>query len=86
MPSRHEKSLLRIQQQLYTLTERYRRRWLLLGTGHKEGLPYAKEQKKIMDATLARDVLLATKLLLKHYENAAKMINNYYVKNNLFKA
>lgn len=79
------KHLLRIQEQLYTLTERYRRRWLLLGTGHKEGLPYAKEQKKIMDAALARDVVLAMKLLLRHYENALKAISAYYMRHNLFK-
>src|SRR5579862_4341509 len=39
------KHLLRIQQQLYKLTERYRRQWLITGAKLISGLPYAKGQK-----------------------------------------
>ena len=77
--------LLRIQQQLYNLTERYRRQWLIEGMKQIDGLPYAKEQKKIMDAALARDVPLAIKLLYKHFEKAAAIIESYFIKNNLFR-
>lgn len=76
--------LLRIQHQLYNLTERYRRQWLMAGIKKIDGLPYAKDQKKIMDATLARDTTLATKLLLKHFESAIGIIESYFIKNNLF--
>jgi GntR family carbon starvation induced transcriptional regulator len=79
------KHLLRIQNQLYNLTERYRRQWLIAGIKQVDGLPYAKEQKKIMDAALARNVETATKLLLKHYENATKVIELYFIENKLFK-
>jgi GntR family carbon starvation induced transcriptional regulator len=76
--------LLRIQQQLYILTERYRRQWLLAGAEHPDGLPYAKEQKKIMEAVLARDSALAIKLLHKHFENAVTVIESYFLEKNLF--
>jgi GntR family carbon starvation induced transcriptional regulator len=76
--------LLRIQQQLYNLTERYRRQWLIEGMKQLDGVPYAREQKKIMDAALARDVPLAIKLLYKHFEKAAEIIELYFIKNNLF--
>ncbi len=78
------KHLLRIQQHLYTLTERYRRQWLLAGIKHSKGLHYAKEQKKIMDAVLARDVSLASKLLHEHFKNAVKVIELYFQENNMF--
>ncbi len=78
------KHLLRIQHQLYNLTERYRRQWLTAGIKQLDGLPYAKEQKKIMDAALARNEELVTKLLRKHYENAIKIIGSYFLKHNLF--
>jgi GntR family transcriptional regulator, carbon starvation induced regulator len=77
--------LLRIQHQLYKLTERYRRQWLIAGTKLIAGLPYAKSQKKIMDAALARDPELATKLLYKHFKEAEKIIESYFIENNLFK-
>lgn len=76
--------LLRIQYQLYNLTERYRRQWLMAGIKQSHGLPYAKEQKKIMDATLARNAELATKLLRKHYENAIEVIGAHFSKHHLF--
>ncbi len=76
--------LLNVQSKLYNLTERYRRQWLIAGTTQIDGLPYAKSQKKIMDATLARNSDVATKLLRKHYENAVKVIESYFVKHNLF--
>lgn len=78
------KHLLRIQDQLYNLTERYRRQWLIAGSKRIDGLPYAKEQKKIMDAALARDAPLATKLLHKHFETAIEVIASYFIKHNLF--
>jgi GntR family carbon starvation induced transcriptional regulator len=78
--------LLRIQNQLYMLTERYRRQWLIAGLNHQDGLPYAKEQKKIMDAVLARDTPLAVTLLHQHFENAVKVIAKYFLKENLFDA
>lgn len=78
------KHLLRIQDQLYNLTERYRRQWLIAGIKRIDGLPYAKEQKKIMDAALSRNVETATKLLYKHYENAVKVLELFFKKNNLF--
>jgi GntR family carbon starvation induced transcriptional regulator len=80
----HLKHLLRIQNQLYHLTERYRRQWLLAGVKKLNGVPYAKEQKKIMEAVLARDVELATKLLLKHYGNAVTVIETFFLENELF--
>lgn len=76
--------LLRTQQQLYMLTERYRRQWLLAGAQYPDGLPYAKEQKKIMNAVLARDSSLAVKLLHKHFENAVEVIESYFIEKNLF--
>ncbi len=76
--------LLRIQSQLYNLTERYRRQWLMAGIKQTDGLSYAKAQKKIMDATLARNVETATKLLYKHYENAVKVIELFFRENHLF--
>lgn len=78
------KHLLRVQHQLYNLTERYRRQWLIAGIKQTEGLSYSKEQKKIMDATLTRDAPLATKLLHKHFETATDVISSYFVKNNFF--
>lgn len=78
------KQLLRIQDQLYRLTERYRRQWLIAGMKHQIGLPYAKEQKKIMDAVLARNIEQATKLLTKHYDNASTVIRDYFIKKHLF--
>ena len=72
--------LLRIQDQLYNLTERYRRQWLIAGLKRIGGLPYAKEQKKIMDAALARDAALATKLLYKHFESATEVISSYFMR------
>jgi len=80
----HLKHLLRIQNQLYHLTERYRRQWLLSGIKQLNGMPYAKEQKKIMDAVLARNIEAATKLLFKHYENAVKVIERFFLENQLF--
>lgn len=76
--------LLSLQQQLYLLTERYRRQWLIAGIKHKEGLPYAKAQKKIMDAALSRNTQLALKLLREHYEQAVRIIEAYFIHNNLF--
>lgn len=76
--------LLRIQNQLYNLTERYRRQWLMAGIKQTDGLHYAKEQKKIMDATLARNVETATKLLYRHYEKAVKVIESFFIEKNLF--
>jgi len=78
--------LLRIQGQLYNLTERYRRQWLLSGVNQPDGLPYAKEQKKIMDAALARNVETATKLLHKHYVNAVKTIEQFFIDNDWFQS
>lgn len=80
------KHLLRIQDQLYNLTERYRRQWLIAGIKHLDGLSYAKEQKKIMDAVLARNVETATKLLQKHYESALKVIERYFIEHHLFES
>lgn len=80
----HLKHLLRIQGQLYQLTERYRRQWLMEGIKRIDGIPYAKEQKKIMDAALARNTETATKLIIKHYENATNVIASYFIKNKLF--
>ncbi|MBX3708870.1 MAG: FCD domain-containing protein [Gammaproteobacteria bacterium] len=76
--------LLRIQSQLYNLTERYRRQWLMAGIKQTDGLHYAKEQKRIMDAALARNVETAAKLLYKHYENAVKVIKLFFIENHLF--
>ena len=76
--------LLRIQQQLYNLTERYRRQWLLAGIRHLNGLPHAKEQKKIMDAVLARNATLAVSLLHNHFEKAVKVIESYCIEHDLF--
>lgn len=76
--------LLQIQAKLYSLTERYRRQWLFAGLKHAHGLQYAKEQKKIMNAVLDRDVQLALKLLHKHYEKAVKVIDDYFLAKNLF--
>lgn len=78
------KHLLRIQSQLYQLTERYRRQWLMTGIKRIDGLPYAKEQKKMMDAALARDPTLATKLLHKHFEAATEVIASHFMKYHLF--
>ncbi len=78
------KHLLRIQDQLYNLTERYRRQWLLAGIKRIDGLPYAKEQKKIMETALARNAPLATKLIHKHFENATEVIASHFTKSNLF--
>jgi GntR family carbon starvation induced transcriptional regulator len=78
------KHLLRAQQHLYCLTERYRRQWLLAGSLHPTGLSYAKGQKKIMDAALARDADLAVHLLHKHFENAVKVIELYFQENLTF--
>lgn len=75
--------LLRIQEQLYKLTERYRRQWLLAGLKSQE-LSYAKKQKKIMDAALARNSPLAVKLLHQHFDNAVKVIDAFFIENNLF--
>jgi len=77
--------LLRIQSQLYNLTERYRRQWLLTGIKKIDGLSYAKEQKKIMDAALARNTEAATKLLHKHYDNAVKVIEIFFIENDWLK-
>jgi GntR family transcriptional regulator, carbon starvation induced regulator len=74
--------LLRIQSQLYNLTERYRRQWLIAGMTHMTGLSYAKTQKKIMDATLSRNAEIAIKLLDKHYKNAVKVIEQFFIANN----
>lgn len=71
--------LLRIQGQLYNLTERYRRQWLLTGINMPDGVPYAKEQKKIMDAALARNAKAATKLLHKHYDKAVNIIEQFWL-------
>lgn len=76
--------LLQIQKKLYDLTERYRRQWLLAGLKNKNGLQHAKDQKKIMNAALARDSQLATKLLHKHFENAVQIIEAYFLSKNLF--
>lgn len=77
--------LLRIQRRLYDLTERYRRQWLLAGIKQKKGVPYAINQKKIMDAALARNSELAAKLIFQHFAAAVKTIEEYYIKNKLFK-
>jgi GntR family carbon starvation induced transcriptional regulator len=69
--------LLRIQEQLYNLTERYRRQWLLAGTTQPMGLSYAEGQKKIMNAVLARNSEKAITLLHKHFENAVGVIEAY---------
>lgn len=76
--------LLRIQSQLYNLTERYRRQWLLAGLKQPQGLPYAKRQKKIMEAVLARDAKLAKELIYKHFQEATKVIEAFYVERKLF--
>ncbi len=76
--------LLRIQNQIYNLTERYRKQWVMAGMMKNKGLIYAKEQKKIMDATLARDSKTATQLLQKHYEKAVKIIKLFFIENQLF--
>ena len=75
--------LLRIQEQLYKLTERYRRQWLLAGIKLTE-LSYAKSQKKIMDAVLSRDSPLAIKLLHQHFDNAVKVIDKFFTEHDLF--
>jgi GntR family carbon starvation induced transcriptional regulator len=80
------KHLLRAQQHLYSLTERYRRQWLLAGTQNSATLPYAQGQKKIMDATLARDAELAVQLLHKHFENAVNVIESYFQGDEIFRA
>lgn len=77
-------NLLDIQNKLYHLTERYRRQWLFAGIKQAESIPYAKEQKKIMSAALARNAEQAVKLLHKHYENAIEVISAYFIKNRLF--
>ncbi|HHT0593239.1 TPA: GntR family transcriptional regulator [Legionella anisa] len=76
--------LLRIQSQLYCLTERYRRQWLIAGLMSSDGLHYAKEQKKIMDAALARDTQLASTLLHAHFDKAIAVIECYFSEHNLF--
>lgn len=76
--------LLSIQQQLYLLTERYRRQWLIAGIKCEGGLPYAKAQRKIMAAALGRNTELALKLLRLHYEEAVKVIESYFINNDLF--
>lgn len=78
--------LLRIQQHLYMLTERYRRQWLMAGIKHMQGLSYAKKQKKIMDAAIARDAELATTLLHQQYDNAVQVIEAYFIKQQTFDA
>jgi len=78
------KHLLRIQEQLYNLTERYRRQWLIAGTKSMEGVSYAKKQKRIMDAALARDADHAEELIHKHFREATKVIEAYFKENNLF--
>lgn len=77
-------NLLRIHAQLYDLTERYRRQWLLSGLKPAEGLPYAKEQKKIMEAALSRNTELAVQLLFKHFEKAVRIIESYFTEQKLF--
>lgn len=78
--------LLDIQNKLYHLTERYRRKWLLAGLQHTSGLHYAKEQKKIMEAALNRNAEQATQLLHQHYEKALQVIEAYFIAENLFNA
>jgi hypothetical protein len=57
---------------------------LLAGISKSKKLPYAKNQKQIMDAALARDVKHSTELLEKHYENAVEVVAAYFEKNNFF--
>ncbi len=80
------KHLLRIQEQLYHLTERYRRQWLIAGMNESTELTYAKEQKKMMDAALARDPQLAVTLLHKHFKNAVKVIESFFIEKKLFES
>jgi len=76
--------LLRIQERLYQLTERYRRIWLISGIEKAKKLVYAKKQKDVLDAALAHDSTRATELLFKHYENAVAVIESYFQQNHLF--
>ena len=78
------KHLLRIQEQLFYLTERYRRQWLQAGISKPTELSYAKDQKKIMNAALARDSQLAISLLHRHFENAVKVIELFFLERKLF--
>lgn len=76
--------LLRTQQHLYNLTERYRRQWLIAGIKQPQGVPYAKRQKKIMEAALKRDAKLAKELIYKHFQEATKVIEAFFVEKKLF--
>ncbi len=75
--------LLRIQENLYQETERYRRIWVFAGLEDHQVLQFSEKQKAIMDAALDRDAHKATTLLEQHFANAQKLIEKYLLKSGI---
>jgi len=69
--------LLRVQENLYRETERYRRIWFLAAMKKHQAIQFSEKQEAIMQAALVRDEPTATALLHQHFENAQKLMAEY---------